>query len=97
MANEQYPKNDQYLDTGRLNLQAAGGIAVLFDAARAHAIGHAQEHVRQRRAFNLQVAAAFEPAAAGASEQNGQISMAMPIAIRIAGAVDEHRVVEQRL
>src|SRR5438552_7489070 len=28
-------------DTGRLNLQAAGGIAVLFDAARAHVIGHA--------------------------------------------------------
>ena len=61
------------------------------------AVGHAQEQVRHRLAAVLDVAARRQRPAAAAGQEDGQVVVRVAVAVGVAAAVDDHRVVEQRV
>jgi hypothetical protein len=66
---------------------------MLLDTLRVHA----QEKIGERRGFGFDVATARESGAAGAGEDDWEIVVGVPIAVGVARAVNDHRIVEERL
>ena len=60
-------------------------------------IRHAQVQVVHRQAVKLDVAAGRERAAAAAGEDDRQVDVRVAVAVGVPSAVDDHRVVEQRV
>ncbi len=61
----------------------------------AHAVAEAEEEVAHRDAAVLYESAGRERAAAGAGEEHREIHMAVAVAVGVAAAVDDHRVVQE--
>ena len=63
------------------------------EIADAQAVGHAQVEVRQRLRAVLDVAARRQRPAAAAGQDDREVVVGMAVAVGIAAAVDDHRVV----
>src|SRR4051812_21868816 len=77
-------------------LQPAGGIADALEAFDAEPVGHAEEEIRHRLRAVTREASRRERAAAGAGENHRQVVVRVPVAVGIAAAIDDHRIVQER-
>ena len=60
----------------------------------AHAVGHAQEQIRRGFAAVLYKTPRRHRAAARAREDDRQVDVRVAVAVRVAAAIDDHRVVQ---
>src|SRR4030095_8001239 len=65
--------------------------------ADAHSLGQGQEKVAQRFGAVLDKTARSQCTAACSGQNQGQIGMGMTIPIRVAAAIEDHGMMEQRL
>src|SRR4026209_1628131 len=72
-------------------------IAQSLYALCAHAVGEAEEEVAHGDAAVFDEAPRCQRAAAGTGEEHGQVGVRMAVAVGVAAAIDDHRVVQERL
>ena len=76
-------------------VEEASGVAEVFEFLRAHFLSHRREEVGHWFGSVLYVTPGTQGAAAFAGEDEGEIGMGVAVAIGVAAAVEDHRIVQK--
>ena len=72
-------------------------IAEAFQTLDSHAVGHAEEKVRHRLGAVLDITGRGDEPAPTAGKDDREIVVGVPVGVGVAAAVDDHRIVQDRV
>src|SRR5581483_9998491 len=76
-------------------LERSGRIAEPFQVSHAENVAQAEEEIGHGLVRTLDVPPRSQSSAAATGQQDGQVAVRMPIAVRVAAAVDDDGIVQQ--